>query len=191
MFFGVHYQDQEGRARLGSIIGFSSVTDASQPPREVTKRWKKGRVWHQSMLGSRVEGLGIPRRICQAIFMSNSLPGGKDWCQILLPLGYILFDLRWYKLQSEGPWLYRSHSLYFPSSYVPHFVQRYSSQNQAPFKLIFNSKWVSNPYKELQVMFLGWQSETKFQALVRSCHTPLPLGSCVTSNLLLLPYPAD
>ena len=71
MFFGVHYQDQEGRTRLGSIIGFSIVTDAS-PGRS---RNGEG---HQSMLGPRVEGPGIPSWIghfrpfsCQILYQGE------------------------------------------------------------------------------------------------------------------------
>ena len=50
------------------IIGTRNFAKSWAPPwsqpRELTKRWKTGRVLHQSMLGPRVEGPGIPRRIC-------------------------------------------------------------------------------------------------------------------------------
>ena len=35
------------------------------------------------------------------------------------------------------------------------------------------------------LMFSGWQAESRFQALVRSCQTPPPSGSFLIGNLLL------
>ena len=71
----------------------------------------------QSMLSPRVGGRAyIPRGIwhfgqfsCQILY-----PGGKDWCQIPLPLGYILFDFGWYIIRPSLSFnrLVISHTLY-------------------------------------------------------------------------------
>ena len=50
-----------------------------------------------------------------------------------------------------------------------------------------NGRQACNFLKQQSQGTLGYQAETRFQALVKSCQVPPPSGSIVTSNLSLLP----